>query len=325
MTRRLLQAMVRETMKPALASKNILTCLGSAIVFTSGALAAPLATDSFATTSNGAGGTYSTANGTDGRIYGQNPTASNSGFDTAWQNTSNGNTSAIRVELTGLNHSLLQGSAVAGDSYGSKGNALRVVSRGLDSTVDSNIAAQEAAGGDLWFSSLTTVGEIKSGGSFLGLSANGSHDTVPTTGIQFYTGSGQIRLWNGATEIGTRVNITTGVTYLIAVKIDFTAGGTGNDTVTVEIYSPTATAGTPTATITASGLTLSASDLGYLTMYQANTLAYTSDSTTPRFDEFRLGLTRGDVMAIPEPTSVAMLGLGLGTMLIGWPRRRRTA
>lgn len=322
MTHRSPHAMVREAMKPALASKNILTFLGSAIAITSGALAAPLATDSFATTSNGAGGTYSTATGGDGRIYGQNPTASNSGFDTAWQNTSNGNTAAIRVELTGLNHSLLQGSAVAGDTFGSKGNALRVVSRGLDSTVDSNIAAQDASSGDLWFSSLTTVGEIKSGGSFLGLSANGRHDVAPTTGLQIYTGSGQIRLFNGATQVGTGVNITAGLTYLVAVKIDFTAGGSGNDAVTVEIYSPTATAGNPTATITGSGLTLSATDLGYLTMYQANTLAYTSDSTTPRFDEFRLGLTRGDVMAVPEPTSVALLGFGLGTVLIGWPRRR---
>jgi hypothetical protein len=308
----------------SLKTAGLLALVGSSLLLANRATAAPLATDSFATTTDGTGGTYSTAT-LDSRIYGQNPTSSVSGFDTAWLNATNASTAAMRVETTGLTHSLLQGTAAAGDAFGSKGNVTRTVTRGLDSTVDSNIAAQEAASGEIWFSTLTMTTGMNTGGSFLGLSANVAHDVAPTNGLQIYTGSGQIRLFNGATQVGTGVSITSGVTYLVTVKIDLTAGGPANDSVTLEIYSPTATVGNPTATISGTGLTLTAGNLGYLTMYQTNTSAYTSNATTPRFDEFRLGLTQGDVMAIPEPNSIALLGLGLGTLLMARPRRRRVS
>lgn len=304
---------------PAKVSPSLIAALAPVFLATDFAIAAPLATDGFATTTDGSGGTYSTATA-NSRIYGQNPTASNVGFTGAWGNLNALTTQNLRVETSGLTHALLQGTAAAGDIYGMRNTLGRTVTRDLSSTVETAISGQEAASGEIWFSSLTSATGVSFGNVTLGLGANLNHDATATGGIQIAMGTGQIAIYNGATQLGSGFTFTAGLTYLVAVKIDFTAGGTSNDSVTVEIYAPTATVGNPTATITASGLTISSGDLGYLVFHQDNTFAYANDAATPRFDEFRLGLTQGDVMAIPEPTVAGFLSLGL---LATFAKRRR--
>ena len=283
--------------------------------------AAPLAYDSFATTADGAGGTYSATMDGNGKIYGQDPTTANAGFSGAWGNSTPLTTGGLLVETTGLTHALLQGTAAAGDVYAIKNTLGRTVTRAFDGTVDAAVANQEALSGEIWFSGLVAATGSSSGGAVFGLSADTRHDTAPSTGLQFGIVGGRIRLYNGATELGTNFSITAGLTYLVAVRIDLTAGGTENDSVTLEIYAPDATADSPTATISGSGLTLAPADLEYLILRQNNTGAYANTTTTPRFDEFRLGLSRGDVMVVPEPSSLVLLGIGLAGFWVG--RRRR--
>lgn len=312
---------------------GLFTVVGSTLLLAGHAAAAPLATDSFATTSDGSGGTYSTAT-LDSRLYGQNATSSVSGFSAGWSNGTPLSTAALRVETSGLTHSLLQGTAAAGDIYGvrnSAGAQTRTVTRALSSDVNTAISNQEASGGEFWFSSLTTVNQGSSGGAFFGVGNNVRHDTAISEGIQIFTGSGRIELYNGTTELtsagggenpNTRFTVTLGLTYLVAIKVDF-SNIEGNDSVTMLIYSPTASYDSPTYSFTATGLTLDASDFGYLGLNVNAGNGFSSDSNTPRFDEFRLGLSQSDVMVVPEPASVALLGLGLTAVL--FRSRRRSA
>lgn len=294
-----------------------------------GALAAPIASDSFQATTTGTGGTYNSTSNSNGQVFGQNPTAAVAGFGGAWSNGNNGSTGDIRVETSGLTHPLLQGTAQDGDIYATQNNILRLVNRPFTtgtSGVTGTIAAQESSSGEIWLSGLVSTGQVTSGGSstLFGLSANTVYNTTPSTGVMFGVDDGALGLYvNGALVGGSGFSITTGVTYLVAIRIDFTAGGTLNDSVRMEIYSPTATFGNPTATITASGLTIntSGSNLSYLSLSRNGATTYSSNANTPRFDEFRLGLLQSDVMMIPEPSVAALLVVALGASLI--VRRRR--
>lgn len=292
------------------------------------ALAAPIASDSFKTTTNGSGGTYSSTFGTlsNGAIAGQNPTAAVSGFLAGASGAWLSGTNDIQVETSGLTHPLLQGTAQAGDVFANTSTNQRTVTRRFDGSVDTAITNQSNNNGEIWFSGLVFCANAPASTVPIefGLSATVPGVSTAASGVLFGIDDGMIRLYvNGSpagmagTGLVTEFSITTGVTYLIAVKIDLNAGST--DAVTLQIYSPSAAFDSPTATIYAGGLNLATSSLRNLAVSRLGSGAYYT--STPRFDEFRLGLTQADVMAIPEPSTFGLLGMAVGGILLA--RRRR--
>ncbi len=315
---------MRHAFPSQLLNLPILSGSVSALLLLTGlANAAPIATDSFQTTTDGSGGTYNSTTNS-GRLYDQNPSAAISGFTGSWSNGNTTATSDLRTETTGLTHALLQGTAQTGDIFAirSTNNSARTVTHALSASVNTAISDQEAASGEIWFSSLFNSIEapLTTNPIVFGLSANADSTGVPS-GVTFGLDDGALRLYVNGTQTGSSFTITTGVTYLVAAQIDFTAGGALNDSVTLQIFNATAPFSTPTATITASGLTIDPASLTYLAISRtARTDAYTSDSDTPRFDEFRLGLLKTDVMSVPEPGTAVLVTLGLSFALL--TRRR---
>jgi hypothetical protein len=298
-------------------------------------MAAPLASDGFATTTDGAGGTYSTTGGvggSDGRLYGQDATTSVVGFSGAWTNGTPLTTAGIRVETGGLTHSLLQGAAAAGDVYHTDGTG-RTVNRAFSTDVLDAISNAHDNNGELWYSGLVRSGQdVGTRPILFGLSANVRHD-VPLNsdplGVSFGFDDGSIRLYiDGVQTGGSGFKATVGTTYLVAVKIDFGAEPF-SDSVTLHIWDSDATladVNTPLATIsTEANLSLDLANLSYLTISgQTSVSEYSSDATTPRFDEFRLGLSQSDVMVVPEPSLVGLTAAAAGLLACGFRRRRQS-
>lgn len=283
-----------------------------------------LATDSFVV---GAGG-YSTAN--NGQMYGVNPTLNSSGFSGAWGNANSQTTGNLRANGDGLSHPLVAGSALGGSIFAVANNTGRTTTRAFDSTVTTAISSMISNNETLYFSGLIGGDDWlhqASGGSTiqLGLGANRTHSELNTNGGVFARvgDNGELFLattTNANTTTNTSVaTLTAGETYLFAISIAF--NNSANHLITLDLFDNTGSI-SPTAT---SSVSISSADFGinqlsYLVFAHNNT-GNSTNATTPRFDEFRLGTDLIDVVAIPEPsTYAAIFAIGaLGMVII---RRR---
>ena len=236
------------------------------------------------------------------------------GFSGAWVNTRN---SPDYVEPGDTAGDL----AVAGGK--AQGNAWSGIARPLDGLLAGNLAD----GSTLWFSAildldgqntsnadiniaLTNAAKFNSG-SF---SDRENLDGAANEGVGVTHSGGNIRAvyWDnagGRTEsAATSLSIGNAnpASALVVMKIDWTGSGE-----TLTLYAPDTNLnlGAPIATLaTASNLT----QTGF------NNLAVQLKDTS-KVDEIRFGATSADVLPIPEPGSLALLGLG--GLLIA--RRRR--
>jgi len=124
------------------------------------------------------------------------------------------------------------------------------------------------------------------------------------TNIVVGQGGGSSNKTLGGTFVGN-------TTYHMVLKVNFNAG---NDTFSLFVNPTAGSEGAP-------ALTFNNYDLGN----SVNLIGITNGPSTPvganwQFDEMRVATTWGDIVAIPEPSTYALLGAGMGLL---WLVRRK--
>jgi hypothetical protein len=178
------------------------------------------------------------------------------------------------------------------------GNALQIQNASAGS---SYITYANQTSGQVFYSFLFNPSVVNSGNNYFtalnpgNSTPNGSSDAIDA----YYYSSGKIEVRANAqpATAGTGTALTLGTTYFIVEEIDL-------DAKTASLWiNPTPGAGAPTATATISGITATAVD----------NVGFKAQSGTGTFvvDNLLIGTTWADVTPVPEPSSLAMIGLGL--------------
>lgn len=281
----------------------LLAAVGCAVAFGQSTLAAPLVEESF---------DYGTSLTSGNNIAGAN---GGTGFSGAWVNTRN---SPDYIEPGNTAGDL----DVAGGKL--QGNAWSGAARPLDGSLAGNLTD----GSTLWFSAILDLDGQNTANADINIALTnatkfnsgdfGSRenlDGATNEGIGVTHSGGNIRAvyWDnagGRTESGaTSLSIggtTNPASALVVGKIVWGAGSE-----TIELYAPD-------ANLNLGSAITSLTTAGNLTQTSFNNLAIQFKDTS-RVDEIRFGATSADVLPVPEPGSLALLGLG--GLLIA--RRRR--
>jgi MYXO-CTERM domain-containing protein len=126
---------------------------------------------------------------------------------------------------------------------------------------------------------------------------------APTTAGNNWTAYG----WNGSSQVVGGANLTVATdgseTNLLVGKVEFDAGGGGEDIYTLYQYQLNA------GSIAGGTLNEITSILVDVNQSTLDTLSLTRQVNTA-YDEIRIGTTLNDVIPVPEPGSLALLGLG---------------
>jgi hypothetical protein len=286
--------------------------------------AALIATDSFLTTTTGAGSTYNSTTDS-GRLWGLNPTAGTSGFSAAWGTTNGTQTADLRAQVGGLTHPFVVNPAGANDgsAFATNGSSTRTITRPF--AVFSRTEPQYFMSALLRTESMPTVtnpAAIGFGGPF-------NHDVAPTNGLQIGIDDGEIRLYHRNTA-GTYVSagtlVTSGIqasmTYQLIVQIDANSSAVGDELFTASVYDSTGLQVGSSVSIQGS-LDIAGTEFERMLLHKRDLTAYANIANTPRFDEFRFGTALSDVSAVPEPGGYAMMIV----TALGWlcVRRSRVA
>jgi trimeric autotransporter adhesin len=123
---------------------------------------------------------------------------------------------------------------------------------------------------------------------------------------------------SGTPTYGTTV-LSFGTEYQIVARYDVVSGGTTNDTGALYVNPTSATEGSNTLYV--AGTTVGTDATG-ITAFTHQNLRQGAAANAPTLtvDDFRVATTFAEAAAIPEPASLAVLGLG---SLMGLRRRRR--
>jgi len=281
---------------------------------------AVIASDSLLTTATPTTGYYvagnvngqSSPNGTTGYYSG----ASAGNQVAGW----NSGTGAFLAQVGGLSHPLLTNVPTTNDgSLVAAGNANnRLQYRDL-----ATIAPP--ASGDYFFSVLLReASNSYTGTTYVGLNpsrASGANATVPSTGFQVGFANGALTLFynNGGAAYATQTLLATptaNATYL--AELDYTVA-TG--ALTPRVYDATGTLVNNPAAQTVTATVNPSTDLGAFDGFI--TADFNNQAPTKvTFDEFRFGTTQADVVAVPEPAEVGLIGLLVAAMGARRGRRR---
>jgi len=230
------------------------------------------------------------------------------GSGTGWADASwtdeNGTASQFVYEDPGLVHKTLAVSGLSATYKGNGSGANTRYSRGLDTTI-----TLDTDGETLWASYILDMQETFSGRGFgVELTNNGSPVVAFGKGVNSSSGLG-----TAFTSNWENVGNPTGVKLLmLELFYDLTA----DETTAMLLIDGSASAPLGSASATGS-ITIP----GPVTIDGVNLYGYHTDTVDNTLDELRLGDTQGDVIPVPEPMSLALLGLGASVILL--QRRRR--
>ena len=272
--------------------------------FAPSAEAAVIASDSFVATGDGAGGTYAT-----GGLYGQNPTATLTGFTGAWSNTNDSGTTDIVAQSSGLSHGLVAGSTGAGAISTAGATAVRSVFRELSAVPESGA----------YYASFLMESNGNRRGS-LGLREEAERDTAVTDssgGISVgFWGSNGIQAWVNGSSTTILSDYALNTTYFVFIEILDNGSGT-NDTVNIRLYSSgNVDLESPDASVSITDQDIT----GTMTHLAVMKDWGNSNAEHATFDEFRFGTTL-DSVVVPEPGLLGLLGIG-GVLVFGRRSRR---
>lgn len=126
----------------------------------------------------------------------------------------------------------------------------------------------------------------------------------------------QIRLYSNAlnstsTDWVGGTDLPTNTTQLLVGRVTFHASG---DEVFTLVANPTST---NEATAFSTGQTVVSRDISMTAFDQWGVLANAANNGTHLYDEIRIANTYAEVLAIPEPSAVALLVLGAGLVAVG--------
>jgi hypothetical protein len=191
-------------------------------------------------------------------------------------------------------------------------NSLHVLT--VKSTVDSNIfTASPVTSGSLYYSFLIRPSAAATNNSYItmldppGGPANGGGDALAVyygtslTANQNRIGVRTTGGGSGASYSGTELTLNT--TYFIVTKYAFNYPGAGQSTVSIWV-NPTVGGSEGTADATEGGTVISS--IGVVD-FKAQTVAPGEWAV----DDLRIGTTWADVNPVPEPSTLALLGLGV--------------
>lgn len=255
--------------------------------------AAVIASDSFAATGDGAGGTYMTGN-----LYGQVPTAGLTGFTSGWGNANDTSSGNIVVQPAGLSHGLVSGSMQAGSISTASTTPVHSLFRELSTAPQSDA---------YYVSFLMTSSGSRRGA--LGLREEGNlqaavTDSLGGVSVGFWGTSG-IQAWVNGSQTALLPNYAVNETYFVLIEI-LDNGVGSNDTVNVNLYASGNTdLESPDASVSVTDKDISGK-MTHLAMMKG--WGASSDEQA-RFDEFRFG-TSLESVAIPEPGALGLLGIG---------------
>lgn len=261
-----------------------------------------IASDSFA--NSAAADTYNAD-----RLFGQNPTASLSGFTGAWGNTTNQSTSDLQAQAGSITTALTPGTTADGRLSTNGAASDRSVFRELSSVPASSTYAFSFAMQGGGISTANVAG--------FGLATNQGVGTVPSTSTGVLVGidANAATLWvdGSASVLLPSADFGVDTPYFVLVEI---ANNAGTDSITASIFSAAATdLVSPLASVTATGKI--SADLTHLALVKDFHI-----ESGLKVDEFRFGTTAADVTVIPEPASLVLLALGGTCCLV---RRRSQA
>ncbi len=305
--------------------RNLIVCTLAGLLGGSFAQATLIATESFQTTADGAGGTYDDGSNFNAGIN-QDVVVGNSGFsDTkVWQHGTSALSPINDAGLsTGLSHNGLVNTAMSGTAI------LRPFQAGSNRRVARELASTPVTASSYYMSALfegytdtisgdkvATIGLIDGAGSSTvadfadGIHAGFARD-VDTTYLSAWAGNTRYDLL----EID---ELNDDVTYQVLLQLDVDASG--NEFFTAGYAANGASAFTFThSAVDVGDIWSTSSDLGYLIL-QARARG-TEQDIMGFADEFYFGTSMAEVTAIPEPSQFSMcIGFAVFYMLFSFRR-----
>jgi hypothetical protein len=279
--------------------------------------AAVIASDSFLSNANAAVAASNNEYQSGVTIANQKGTAGTIGYSTA-PNTTPGTTSPVAGWVSGS--SVYQASSLsltnpltASPNFSSDNGSLLAVGNSNTRTQYRDFTANVSTTSTYYFSALLRENSNSyTGLSYVGLApGKASGSASPTLkGVDVGFSNGDLTLWaSNGTSLATTTLLSTPTvnsTYLAEVTMTHSSGTTYS--LAASVYDSTGTLVLTSSPVTA---TIASGDIGAFDAVVSNQFTSTLGApATVNYDELRFGTSLADVIAVPEPSSAALLLVG---------------